>query len=81
MSSSRALTPFCRKSLNIGDNTKCLNCRFDSLRSLTSRVFQLNEVCQILEEKKIEKMGHAKNWKLEKGRKIGSIPSWRGPLS
>jgi hypothetical protein len=64
------LTPFCNKSLNIGENAKEFNYGFNSSGSLTSRVTLLNKVCNILEDKtmrrgtckKLETCEHEKNW-------------------
>jgi hypothetical protein len=74
------LTPFYYRSLDARENTKELNCEFDSPRSFTSRVTHLNKVYNIIEDK-IMKRGTCKILETKKGEKIQSIPSWRGPLN
>jgi hypothetical protein len=75
----QTLTPFFNRSSNVGENTKELNYGLNSPGSLTNRITQINKVCIIL--KGTMRNGHVKNSKLKKGKKIGSIPSWRGPLN
>jgi hypothetical protein len=48
------LTPFYRKSSNAWENTKDLNYEFNSPRSLTRRITQLNKVCHIPKERLME---------------------------
>jgi hypothetical protein len=55
MFSFQTLTPFYNRSSNARENSKELNCGFDSPRSLTNRVTWLNKVCNIPEERTIRR--------------------------
>jgi hypothetical protein len=74
------LTPFCNRSLDVGENTNEFNHGFNSHESLTSRVTQLNKVCVTPKEKTM-KRGRSKKLETKKGEILLSIPSWESPPS